>query len=47
LKYGEVRLTARRVDLTSDTEVGTPTSEEYGVSLPQLLEHLKGWDAYE
>jgi hypothetical protein len=47
LEYGEVRLTVYRVDSMSDTETGGSTSEEHGVPLPQLLEHLKGWDAYE
>jgi hypothetical protein len=45
LEFGEVRLAALRVDSEMFTESFTNASElHHGVTLPHLLEHLKGWE---
>jgi hypothetical protein len=45
LEFGEVRLTALRVDSGGhDKEFTHAYAHLHGVTLPHLLEHLKGWD---
>jgi hypothetical protein len=45
LEFGEVRMTALRVDSGGhDTEFTHAYARHHGVTLPHLLEHLKGWD---
>jgi hypothetical protein len=48
LEFGEVRLTALRVDSGDDeTEFTHAYAHHHGVTLPHLLGHLKGWEQDE